>query len=352
MLTFISGQPGNGKTLFCLATVEERRKVENRPVFYHGIPELNLPWQKLEDPAKWFECPEKSIIVIDEVQQLMPPRPSSSKPPAHVAQLETHRHRGFDLYFMSQDPSLVDNHIKKLAGEHVHLIRQWGREKADVFKMQKVQDPTNANLKRALRSTFGYPKAVYEWYKSADAHTHKKKVPLKYWLIFILPVVALIAAAAGIRILWKMSHPDKPEVAAEQKASPETVGKGAQGVPAPSARGDRGSMTSAEYIASYTARVPGLDYTAPAYDQLTQPKRVPVPAACASNKARCQCYTQQGTKLAVTTEQCAQIVRDGFFMAFDADGEHARERQPEMATSSSADTKRLDAVDLQAFPEG
>lgn len=98
----------------------------------------------------------KSIIVIDEVQKVMPPRPSGSKPPQLVSELETHRHRGFDLFFMTQDPSLVDNHLKKLAGEHIHLVRQWGRQKADLFKMQKVQDPTNANLKRALHSTFPY----------------------------------------------------------------------------------------------------------------------------------------------------------------------------------------------------
>lgn len=152
MLTLITGQPGNGKSLYTIATVEAKRQAESRPVFYHGIPDLTLPWTKLEDPAKWYDCPEKSIIVIDEVQKVMPPRPSGSKPPQLVSELETHRHRGFDLFFMTQDPSLVDNHLKKLAGEHIHLVRQWGRQKADLFKMQKVQDPTNANLKRALHS--------------------------------------------------------------------------------------------------------------------------------------------------------------------------------------------------------
>lgn len=355
MLTLITGQPGNGKSLYCLAHVEEKRKTENRPVFYYGIPDLTLPWQKLEDPTKWHDCPEKSIIVIDEVQQVMPPRPSSSKPPVHVGLLETHRHRGYDLFFMTQDPSLVDNHIKKLAGEHVHLIRQWGREKADVFKMQKVQDPTNANLKRALRSTFGYPKQVYTWYKSADAHTHKKKMPFKYWLIFILPVVALVSGVIGVRILWKIGHPDKPaelEAKADQGSQ-----KGPQQPQVVQQQGRQGPMSAQEYVASYAPRVQGLAYTAPVYDQLTQPKRVPVPAACVTGKNRCQCYTQQGTKLQVSADQCGQIVRDGFFMAFDPDGGQEQRHQVEPTRDYgqqqlAAAGRPVDSISLEVFDRG
>ena len=68
MLTLITGQPGNGKSLYTISFVEAKRQAESRPVFYYGIPELTLPWTQLEDPTKWYECPEKSIIVIDEVQ--------------------------------------------------------------------------------------------------------------------------------------------------------------------------------------------------------------------------------------------------------------------------------------------
>ncbi|OAI63430.1 zonular occludens toxin [Ralstonia solanacearum] len=325
MLTLITGQPGNGKSLYTISFVEAKRKAENRPVFYFGIPELTLPWTMLEDATKWHECPEKSIIVIDEVQKVMPPRPSSSKPPLHVSELETHRHRGFDLFFMTQDPSLVDNHLKKLAGEHIHLIRQWGRQKADLFKMQKVQDPTNANLKRALHSSFAYPKQVFEWYKSADAHTHKKAIPLKYYLLYVLPVVALLAALGGGWKLWKISHPE----GVKTSTSAPGAAPGQPGVPgAPgAATAPRGPMTAKEYVASYAPRVPGLQYTAPAYDELTKPARVPVPAACVQIRGGCECWTQQGTHLETTREICDQVVRRGFFEAFDADGRMARNQE-------------------------
>ncbi|WP_425219092.1 zonular occludens toxin domain-containing protein [Ralstonia solanacearum] len=326
MLTLITGQPGNGKSLYTISFVEAKRQAESRPVFYFGIPELTLPWTMLEDATKWHECPEKSIIVIDEVQKVMPPRPSSSRPPQHVSELETHRHKGFDLFFMTQDPSLVDNHLKKLAGEHIHLIRQWGRQKADLYKMQKVQDPTNANLKRALHSTFPYPKKVFEWYKSADAHTHKKAVPFKYYLMYALPVVALATAAFGGWKLWRISHPDTP-VAAARAAASVPGAPAAPGVPGAVVPAQRGPLTAAEYVASYTPRVDGLQYTAPAYDELTRPTRVPVPAACVRIRGGCECWTQQGTHLETPPQLCDQVVKRGFFEAFDADGRLARSQE-------------------------
>ncbi|MCY1365334.1 hypothetical protein D9M69_521740 [compost metagenome] len=106
--------------------------------------------------------------------------------------------------------------------------------------------------------------------------------------------------------------------------------KGKSGAPGQIAYGTEGDKrarpaTTAEYISSYTPRIAGLDYTAPVYDELTKPKRVPVPAACVTFKGGCNCYTQQGTRLAVGKDQCAQIVQTGFFMAFDPDGEHGQQ---------------------------
>lgn len=79
-------------------------------------------------------------------------------------------------------------------------------------------------------------------------------------------------------------------------------------------------MTAKEYVASYVPRVPGLQYTAPVYDELTKPSRVPVPAACVQIRGGCECWTQQGTHLETTQQICDQVVKRGYFEAFDADG--------------------------------
>ena len=77
--------------------------------------------------------------------------------------------------------------------------------------------------------------------------------------------------------------------------------------------------TVAEYLAEQTPRVPGLEHTAPMYDGLTQPKVVPVPAACIQWTGKgCKCFTQQGTPYKTSEEICVQIVRNGIFLPFDA----------------------------------
>jgi len=89
-------------------------------------------------------------------------------------------------------------------------------------------------------------------------------------------------------------------------------------------------------VASYVPRVPGLQYTAPAYDELTKPSRVPVPAACVQIRGGCECWTQQGTHLETTQQICDQVVKRGFFEAFDADGRMARNQERMQAASQPA----------------
>ncbi|MFE8647314.1 hypothetical protein ACFX58_19740, partial [Sphingomonas sp. NCPPB 2930] len=101
---------------------------------------------------------------------------------------------------------------------------------------------------------------------------------------------------------------DKPEVTGSK--------------PAAAAVGDTRNhvATTAEYIASYVPRIEGLPHTAPAYDEMTKPTRVPVPAACISwEKKGCHCFTQDGTKLNTTEAICKEIASHGFFEAFQRD---------------------------------
>jgi len=172
--------------------------------------------------------------------------------------------------------------------------------------------------------------------------------------MFIFPVVALVSGVVGVRILWNMTHPDKPAAVVEARAGQSSQKPARQSDQAQSQ--GSGPMTTGEYLAAYTPRIAGLDYTSPAYDQLTQPKRVPVPAACVTMKTKCQCYTQQGTKLQVNADQCGQIVRDGFFMAFDPDGDQPRHQvdQPKYdgGQQLAATGRPVDPISLEVFDRG
>ena len=73
-------------------------------------------------------------------------------------------------------------------------------------------------------------------------------------------------------------------------------------------------------------RVPGLEYTAPVYDEVTRPEEAPVPVACLVNKSKgCKCYSQQATLLSMDQSLCRQIVANGYFRAFSIKSDRMEE---------------------------
>jgi len=132
MINLVTGLPGSGKTLWTLGTVNDLAIKGNRQVYYHGIPDLILPWQLMDSPEDWINLPPKSIIVIDECQSTFRPRAASVKPPPHVAEFETHRHKGLDFFLLTQHPMLLDGNIRRLAGKHFHVIRFYGFQKSTI----------------------------------------------------------------------------------------------------------------------------------------------------------------------------------------------------------------------------
>ncbi|AQV97771.1 hypothetical protein BJN34_28295 [Cupriavidus necator] len=343
--TLVTGLPGNGKTLYTINMVKELAEKENRQVFYHGINELALPWTPLEKQEDWPDVPPGSIVVLDEAQKAFRMRANGAVVPRHVAELETLRHRGITLFLITQHPMLIDNNARRLCGRHVHLVRKFGAQSSVVHEWNAVRENCDkpAGRKDSQRSDFRYPKAVYGLYKSAEVHTVKRKIPRK--VLMIVPCV--LAAAAflgyvGYRKVYMPMHGESEEAKLFKAKVGAAPGQIAYGSEDKRAR----PLTTAEYISSYTPRIAGLDYTAPAYDELTKPKRVPVPAACVTFKGGCNCYTQQGTRLAVGKDQCAQIVQTGFFMAFDPDGQQAQQSPQQ----NHQDSARVAAVPAEPVP--
>ena len=315
MMLLITGKPGNGKTLFALDMITKRAIKENRQVYYHGIPltsQFPHKWIELASPEVWYECPPNSIIVIDECQKPFPPRANGSKVPKHVSELETHRHHGLDIYFMTQDPSLIDNHIKKLSEEHHHLIRKYGMQKSSVYFAQSAMTSiANATLKNCIVSTFNFPTVVYGWYQSAQVHTHKRKIPARLMLFWAIPPVLTVLIWFAYQKVGALGKPKEKGVIPSELSAASLVGRVPSAAPVH-------KETVAEYVEKHQPRVEGLAYTAPVYDQLTKPSVAPAISACLASKSKCTCYTQQATLLTVPIATCRQIARDGYFQTFAA----------------------------------
>lgn len=325
MITLLTGLPGNGKTLFALWYIKAKSEREGRPVYYHNIKDLTLPWT-LHDPEKWMDLPPNSIMVIDEAQQVFPKKPNGAMLPAHYNELATHRHKGIDIYLITQHPSLIDNFARQLVGQHFHTIRKFGLNRSTVYEWSAANpSPASpASMKSAITLKWAYPKEVFTYYKSAEVHTVKRSIPPKLILaVVFLIVVAYFAYTRLGRVGEKPDAAPPPQAAAS--AGPNSPAGTA--APGQTASPEFDPVADARHwVQQQTPRVAGLPQTAPKYDQLTVPVRVPVPAACiqignhkSEKGIRCKCYTQQGTPMDVEFNMCISIAQNGHFQDFDAD---------------------------------
>lgn len=348
MLTIITGLPGNGKTLYALQYVAAWAKREGRQVWYHGInglsPELGwhvLPTKtetingKTVEVPQWWLCPAQSIFLIDEAQNCgFGVRPRGTCP-EWGQKLEVHRHLGIDGVFITQDPKLIDSHDRSLCELHFHLMRTFGLQRSTVHEFRPVRDNIKSRT-GSIQHKWKFPRHVFKWYQSAEAHTHKARVPMKVWTL------GAIVVALPLLSWFAWSHYLDPH----RKQPEQLVGVQGGTVPA-SASTARPSpkMTRAEWVEQYQPRVTGLAYTAPAYDDVTKPTEAPYPAACLEapyhdqersgeygrSRTSCQCYSQQGTRLDTPADLCKSIAQGGFFVAW---------QQPKQEQQVPAPTRR------------
>lgn len=325
MLHLLTGANGTGKTLFTLRWVRDLQlKAEKagtpRPVFYNGRfklkPEIaaEFGWEKFEF-KDWEKLPDCSICIVDECHKDLPPMNAASEPPSHIKELAEHRSRGFDFFFMTQHPKNTSGFMTRLIGApgwHRHLKRLAGAAPVvNCFQWDSVDDkPERFSAKLTADVTKRkFPKEVYNWYDSAVMHTGKFQVPTKVWL-FLLVLVALCYFGYSVSNRFDEMKGTEEETEAPKPAAIAAAPGQKQAF---SASHEPKPMSTAEYLASYQPRVPDLPHTAPRYDEITKPDAAPYPAACLAMADRCECYTQQGTKMAVQFDMCKTMVKQGYF---------------------------------------
>jgi len=324
VLTLITGVPGAGKTLWALNLVKRRAEAEGRTVYFNGVAELTLPWQLLESGERWhLDVPKGSLILIDEAQRVFRPRGTGAAVPDFVAQLEVHRHSGLDIVLVTQHPMLIDANVRRLVGQHFHVVRRFGSHFSTVHEWPSCTEIQKGALDDSVRHEFRFPKESFGWYKSAEVHTHKVRIPAKFWFLVASPLVIAGLVWFGYRTVAGYMDGTKGVTATVDASSApgQKADKGRRGSGG-TMRGLRTNSFAAapdaeEYVLAYAPRLKGLAYTAPVYDEVTKVTRAPVPAACARSGDRCQCYSQDGTRLDVPKDLCAAIVRDGYFIPFE-----------------------------------
>ncbi|MEJ6329908.1 zonular occludens toxin domain-containing protein [Stenotrophomonas maltophilia] len=344
MMYLISGQPGNGKTLRAMAMALEFYEQNQQQVkegkaqprrFFTNIAGATLdenpnafPWlEKLPDHNDWTQLPDGSFVLYDEAHsdgntqglerygKLFPStgKPGESDDP-RIRAMSTHRHRGFDLVFVTQWPSKIHHQVRTLIGSHTHMNRAFGMQRAGVLTWSRVQaDPYDERMReKAEEEIWVYPKALYSRYRSATLHTasHKFKVPKRVWQGLSM-AVALIA---GVWMVWLFVV--KPSTASDKKEE-----QGAGALPAATALAPLGAgmaaarpLTREEYVDKHKPRVEFLPWSAPAFDERSvqsQPELYCMASGTTEQDTTCTCVTEQGTKAKISLPICVAIARDG-----------------------------------------
>jgi zona occludens toxin len=318
MLYVVTGNPGNGKSLYLVTMVEEMRVKENREVYQDGIEELLYPWKALPVERRterrknvdveiivvlWDQVPDGAIVVIDEAWRVFPIRTQGSVVPDFVQSLATHRHRGLDIFLATQQvKTQIDTFVRGLVGKHVHLDRKFGMSYSMKYEWEGIADPTSAkDVAVAQSGRWLFPKAQYGQYKSAVLHTHKARLPWKKFATFVGLFVVL-----GVCV-WGAVHligPKKTQVALDSSGR-------AQGQGAPAAIG------ADFWVRDRIARVAGIPASAPVYDPLQKVRSQPRPEGCmqlqVGEAIRCECTGPNGSRLQISTSQCVELVRKGWF---------------------------------------
>lgn len=309
MLTLVTGAPGAGKTLWTMREVEKLRRETQRPVYYNGISGVTLAeWKELSDEEARHShaLPQGAIIVVDEVYRLWPQSKPGNALPQDVELFATHRHRGHDFFLLVQDRQRLHHFIRGLVGRHVHFERQFGLNRSRGYEWQKLGDPKdNWSKKDAAGFEFIFPRDVFAWYKSADLHTVKKRLPWER--LALIPLLCSVIAG----LLWHTASRFTAPETTDLDSSTETTN------PVESYHHDPASE-GIQWASQWEERVKGQPHSASFYDPTLKPAAMPKISGCleliTENRYSCKCNTQQGTIIStLTVRECRFYLANGWF---------------------------------------
>lgn len=308
MLTLYTGLPGSGKTCFLVEKVlmnlekwgfyEEavdsdgnRVKVKRRVLT--NINGLLIDHEKIDgdDLMNWPEWAKPGdLIIFDEVQKPWPLTGANKEQPKCITELETHRHYGIDMIFLTQHPMLVNTALPRLCSQHLHIRKLGNSRFATVYEWDGVSRTLlykNSFAKKPWRRS----KAAEKLYRSSALHTKQKRS---------VPTVLFLLVAVVLGSLWL-----GPTVYARlhERLNPQQI-----------ALGDKGTGLSVPH-----RPFSGVDVAASSLDRVKEPVGVAsvastgVPAAvfagCARIRARCACFDTLGVMVDKEPAFCEDSTR-------------------------------------------
>lgn len=332
MITLITGTPGAGKTAYAVAELFALQAQANRPLFVLGIPDLKLDHSPVPPLDQWavvqasaidasfqeanFTFPDGALVVVDEAQQVFRPRANGAAVPPYVAAFERHRHSGLDFWLITQHPTLLDANVRKLIGKHIHIRSSWsGRQ---LFERPEPFDPgSRTELNLAATRPYKLPKKAFELYKSASLHVKQsRRIPITVYALFILLALMI---AIGVFSYQRFTSDKEALQQYQQKVIQPSPSSISPSVPSEKVVTPK-SPYNPDLLSPKYANIPE---SAPLYDEMRTPDKMPIISGCIQKVSTCFCYTQQRTRISMTFDQCREWIKDKPFRPWSSSGSYA-----------------------------
>ncbi|MFC3329753.1 zonular occludens toxin domain-containing protein [Xanthomonas fragariae] len=311
-ISLLTGLPGSGKSLRMtqriVELVEKGAHVYTCNINGISVPGVT-PW---EDPTKWRDLPAGAVLFVDEAQQYFRAR-RGGEPPDYIMAMETIRHLGVRLVLATQQPNYLDTHLRGLVGFHEHLLRQSGKDQTFIFRNHQVMDEVRLGLKR-IKGLYDYelwklPEKYFQYYKSAELHTVKYRMPSLMKKILITGPIAIVMMLSVFGwLFWKGIH---GQAEAEEMAKTAPVAQpGHSSAGATSGGNARPAIASGEdYMRAITPMVQDVPWSAPGF--AGREFRADPHMFCMSTENSCRCVTEQNTRVVVRDDVCRDVARWG-----------------------------------------
>jgi zona occludens toxin len=291
----------------------------------------------LKTPDDWRTTPDGSIVYYDEAQQHERYRSGTQSNKDEIVQkLQVHRHTGHDIWFITQSPRFLNAFVLDLVGEHYHLHRPYGAKLASVYYWRSCRKQPQSTASRELAENeflFKYPKSLFNHYKSATSHSVKFKIPKKFFII------SVVAICLGI-FVWNMIFSDKtqkfinPESVKEepnqeknqQGDKQETASIAPDQLDQECRKGinvekpecvqwfdSKSKQNNSESNIQRVSYNPDTPFDQQEIQDSIQydVTAMPVFSGCTKFNGKYYAYTQQGTKLNVSSEDCRKLIENG-----------------------------------------
>lgn len=343
-LRLITGGIGTGKSLWTVDKLFELKKEQEDRKVYTDITGIQHTGIITVGPDfDWRDAEDNSLIVFDEVQYRDLFSRHNSKRDKQILDLTTIRKRGIELWIITQRARFLNPDVLGLVNEHVHLERN-SKKSAKVFHFQEAETAITKSKKMFAfkKYVFQYPEHLYGFYESIkDGAVHHQRSWLHTGIITV--VITLILAFIGIGITVysgtktgiSATGVEDPKDAAKKPVTQQQLENKTAATAStafdPDVECRKGvNVEKPECVewfnekSKQNASIPDNKIQQVSYnphtpfDQEEIQKTIqydvtamPVFSGCTKFNGKYYAYTQQGTRLNVSSEDCRKLIENG-----------------------------------------